>query len=159
MAPEQFSSIPLHPTPAATFDVFALGVIAFEVFTDGKHPIGITTADVWPWRQGIPQRWNRESTWREWANDSDKWRHIESTPLPSGTEDLILTSLSPDVAARPSLEDFEDRLWSALRRLDSDSHDGFQMQVSHLEGLSSGNVKWPHMEERLMQLRQLYGAG
>jgi hypothetical protein len=28
----------------------ALGVIAFEVFTDGRHPIGVTTADVWPWR-------------------------------------------------------------------------------------------------------------
>ena len=58
MAPEQFSSTPIEPAMPIAFDVFALGVITFEVFTDGTHPVGVTTADVWPWRQGIPQKWN-----------------------------------------------------------------------------------------------------
>jgi hypothetical protein len=62
MAAEQFSSNPIEPTGPASLDIFALGVIAFEVFTDGKHPIGVTTTDVWPWRRGIPQKWNRESS-------------------------------------------------------------------------------------------------
>jgi hypothetical protein len=68
MASEQFLSDPVDPNAPTGFDIFALGVIAFECFTDGLHPIGVTTADVWPWRHGIPQKWNRKSTWREWAS-------------------------------------------------------------------------------------------
>lgn len=158
MAPEQFSSMPINPTMPTAFDVFALGVIAFEVFTDGKHPIGVATADVWPWRQGIPQKWNRESTWREWAAVSDKSRRVEGSPLPTGTEDLVLASLSADPGVRPSLEDFENRLWDVLCRLDSETHAGLRMQIDYIEGLSSSDNQWPHMDERLMQLREFYSA-
>jgi serine/threonine protein kinase len=90
MAPEQFSSSPIEPTAPASFDIFALGVIAFEVFTDGRHPIGVTTADVWPRRQGIPRKWDRESTWREWAGAFDKSRQVMGSLLPAGTEDLYI---------------------------------------------------------------------
>jgi eukaryotic-like serine/threonine-protein kinase len=158
MAPEQFSSNPIEPTAPAAFDIFALGVMAFEVFTDGRHPIGVTTVDVWPWRQGIPQKWNRESTWREWAAAPDKSRELQVGLLPIGTKDLVLASLSADSGARPSLEDFEKQLWSVLRRLDGDTHAGLRMQIDHLEGLSSGDTAWPHMEERLSQLRQFYST-
>jgi serine/threonine protein kinase len=63
MAPEQFSADPVDPSAPALFDIFALGVIAFECFTDGYHPIGITTADVWPRRRpGTPAKWDQAST-------------------------------------------------------------------------------------------------
>ena len=148
MAPEQFSSTPIDPVMPTAFDVFALGVITFEVFTDGKHPVGMPTADVWPWRQGIPQKWNRESTWREWATASDKSRQLENDRLRAGMRDLVLASLSADPGARPSLEDFEGRLWDALRLLDSETHAGLRMQIDYIEGLSSIDAEWPHMEER-----------
>lgn len=158
MAPEQFSATPIDPSESASFDVFALGVIAFECFTDGQHPIGVTTADVWPWRQGIPQRWNRASTWREWATAPDKSRHVRGSPLPTGTEDLVIESLSADAGARPSLEDFEYQLWDVLRRLDSETHAGLRMQIDYIEGLSSADNDWPHMDERLSQLREFYST-
>lgn len=158
MAPEQFSSTPINPAMSSAFDVFALGVITFEVFTDGKHPVGMPTAEVWPWRQGISQKWNRESTWREWATASDKSRQLENDRLPAGMRDLVLASLSADPDARPSLEDFEERLWGALKLFDSETHGNLRLEIDYIEGLSSSDPEWPHMDERLMELREFYSA-
>jgi serine/threonine protein kinase len=156
MAPEQFLSTPIDQAMPITFDVFALGVIAFEVFTDGKHPIGVKTTDVWPWYQGVAQKWNRESTWREWAAAPDKSRQVVDSQLPAEMEDLVLASLSPNPGARPAFADFENRLWDTLRGLDSDAYSGLRMQIDYFEGLSSSEDQWPHMDERLMQLRKFY---
>jgi eukaryotic-like serine/threonine-protein kinase len=156
MAPEQFSASPIGLLAPPSFDVFALGVIAFECFTDGRHPIGVSTADVGPWRHGIPQKWNRESTWREWANKPDK--SVAGNALPPGMDELIVAALASDALHRPSLEKFESELWNALSRLDAGMHDGLQMQVQYVEGLSSGDSEWPHMDERLTELRQFYCA-
>lgn len=158
MAPEQFSSSPIDPTVPAHFDIFALGVIAFECFTDGQHPIGVATTDVWPWHRGISQKWNRETTWREWAQKPNKSLRAVPIALPFGISELILAALSLDCAARPSLDEFQARLWEALGRLDADTHDGLRMQVDCMTGLSSKDTEWPHMDERLMQLRQFYSA-
>ncbi len=158
MAPEQFSSSPIDPSAPALFDNFALGVIAFECFTNGGHPIGVVTSDCWPWRPGIAQKWNRESTWREWALKTNKELPAYSVPLPFGMEELILAALLPDPAARPSLEEFENRLWEALKRFDPKTHAGLRIQIDYMEGLSSGDSEWPHMDDRLMQLREFYSS-
>ena len=154
MAPEQFLSDPVDPNVPACFDIFALGVIAFECFADGLHPIGVTTADFWPWRHGIPQKWNRESTWREWASKPNKSLPVAANALLQGMAELVLSALASDPSKRPSSEEFENCLWDALGRLDGDAHAGLRMQVDYLESISTGDSEWPHMDERLMQLRQ-----
>jgi serine/threonine protein kinase len=156
MAPEQFSSVPIDPTTPALFDVFALGVIAFECLGNGLHPIGVVTADVWPRRHGMGQKWNRESTWRDWAQTERKKLPPTSEPVPKGMEDLIAAALSVEPKKRPSLEEFECRLWEALMQYDPETHQGLKMQVEWIEGLSSGDTEWPHMDDRLMELRTFY---
>jgi serine/threonine protein kinase len=158
MAPEQFSKSPIDPKGPAMFDVFALGVMAYECFSDGYHPIGERTAEVWPWCQGISQKWNRESTWREWSVNLCKTFPNELEQLPKGVSTLILAALSVDPTARPTLDEFERQLWSYLESADYDTFEGLQMQVDHVEGLSSDDPKWPHMDERLKQLRQFYST-
>jgi eukaryotic-like serine/threonine-protein kinase len=157
MAPEQFSAGPMNPTAEAKFDIFALGVMTFECFTDGCHPIGVKTADVWPRHQGIPQKWGRESTWREWAGEQDKVLPDVSTPLPAGMFDLVSSALQADPAKRPTLVEFEKKLWDALTSFDADTAFGLRQQIDDLEGQCSSEDKWPHMHKRLMQLRQFYG--
>lgn len=158
MAPEQFSSSLIHLSPTL-FDNFALGVIAFECFTNGRHPIGDVTADVWPRREGIANKWGHETIWRKWALKPDKLPS-DSVSLPFGMKELISAALSPDPAARPSLEEFEDRLWESLGRFDPKTHAGLRMQIDHMEGHLSGESEWewPHMEDRLMQLREFYSS-
>jgi serine/threonine protein kinase len=133
MAPEQYSLDPIDSVPSASFDVFALGVIAFECFTDGLHPIGVVTTDVWPdRRQGMPAKWDQKRTWRRWAERADKSLPPTGNLLPPPIDELILASLSADPAERPSLLDFEKGLWEALHRLDSDTHSGLRMQIEHI---------------------------
>jgi hypothetical protein len=59
---------------------------------------------------------------------------------------------------RPSLEEFECGLWEGLKRHDPDTHEGLKMQIDWVEGLSSTDTEWPHMDERLMQLRRFYSS-
>jgi serine/threonine protein kinase len=158
MAPEQFSTAPVDPETPTMFDVFALGVIAYECFAEGQHPIGETTANVWPWHHGIGQKWNRESTWRKWSSDPCKTFPIGPGQMPDGVLDLIFEALSVDPKARPSLDEFELQLWKSLERADYATFDGLQMQMDHIEGLSSADPEWPHMDERLMQLRHFYST-
>jgi hypothetical protein len=63
-----------------------------------------------------------------------------------------------DPKARPSLDEFERHLWKSLERADYATFDGLQMQMDHIEGLSSADPEWPHMDERLMQLRHFYST-
>jgi len=158
MAPEQFSSEPLDLAVLPKFDAFALGVIAYEIFTDGRHPIGVTTAEVWPWRPGTGQKWNRESTWRDWAQASRKSLPANVNVLPTGMRALILDALSSDPNARPTLKDFEEQLWEALTRFDHSTSTGLRKQVDWFEGQSSSEADWPHMDQRLMQLRTFYSG-
>ena len=156
MAPEQFSMEPFDPTVAPAFDVFALGVIAHECFTDGMHPIGTGTSSVWPHRAGIAQKWNRAAIWREWALKPAKQLFLRTEDVGQETHDLLRVALSAEPAKRPSLQEFETVLWSGLKQADPVSHDGLKMQVNDLEASITEDNAWPHMDAELMKLRRFY---
>jgi serine/threonine protein kinase len=158
MAPEQFEPEAADPAVSPAFDVFALAVIACECLLDGRHPSGIITQDCWPWKKGMPQKWNRESTWRTWSESKDKTLPESTDRIPPGIPDLLLDSLTVDPKKRPSLQAFEDSFWQALKTTDQKTEDGLRMQVAHIEGLTSSNVDWPHMDDRMMQLRNFYSS-
>lgn len=158
MAPEQFLRDALDSRKENSIDVFALGVIAHEVFTDGRHPIGVVTADVFPWHKGVGQKWNREPIWRDWASTPNKSPQIVVGLLPEELREVILHSLSVDPLERPSLAEFEEQLWTALRRIDDLTYRDLEMQIAHLESLIPPSDEWPHMDEQLMLLRKFYSA-
>jgi serine/threonine protein kinase len=155
MAPEQFYADVANPASTPAFDVFALAVIACECFLDGRHPSGVITRDCWPWQRGMAQKWNRESTWRKWAELRNKTLPAPVGNFPPGVYPLLLSGLA-DAQSRPSLQSFEDTLWRALVAIDPRTYDGLQMQIEHVEGLSTGDSEWPHMDERLAQLSAVY---
>jgi eukaryotic-like serine/threonine-protein kinase len=156
MAPEQFSPDPPESGGLDLVDLFAVGVIAHECFADGQHPMGVGTIDVWPWQQGIEPKWNRKSIWRKWAERGDKCLPVTSKVLPNGVGELILSSLAPDPSKRPSFEAFENGLRDALKRFDSKTYAGLRMQVDHAESSQSTGAEWPHMDQRLADLRKFY---
>jgi serine/threonine protein kinase len=163
MAPEQFEHDAADPSISPAFDVFALAVIACECLLDGRHPSGVITRDCWPWKKGMPQKWNQESIWRKWSESTDK-ALPESDRFPRGIPDLLLDSLAADPKKRPSLRAFEDSLWEVLRTTDQRTEDGARMQVEYIEGLSpslkkpSQDLDWPHMDDRITQLRKFYSS-
>lgn len=157
MAPEQFDVDVVDPASAPAFDVFALAVIACECFLDGRHPSGVVTRDHWPWQRGMPQKWNRESAWREWARLRDKALPEAADRFPPGIYELLLSGLAVNAQSRPSLKFFEDVFWGALAAADPKTADGLRMQIAHIEGHSK-SAEWPHMDERLAELREFYSS-
>jgi hypothetical protein len=65
--------------------------------------------------------------------------------MPDGVLDLIFDALSVDPKARPSLDEFERQLWNELERADYATFE----QMDHIEGLSSADPEWHHVDQRL----------
>jgi serine/threonine protein kinase len=157
MAPEQHRKSPLED--GSKIDVFALAVIAFECLSEGIHPNGERTSDVWPTRlPEKPKKWDHEEVWKKWASRDKTIRFegaAESTP--AGLQDLIRRSLSIELQRRPSMNDFEDLLWNALQTIDADSAAGLRMQLDYLDGFASSSESgWSYMEDRLCEFRKFY---
>lgn len=153
MAPEQFETIPFDPGALPMFDVFALGVIAFECFTDGEHPIGVRTSEVWPARV---RKWNRKEAWRDWASIPSKTLPKNATAWPAKLDELVLSAIDADPSKRPPILDFEDGLWGILKQVDYETYSGAQKQIAHLEQFMHTEEPWPYMDDLIMQLRQTY---
>ncbi len=112
-APEQYSGIaPIFD--AEKIDVFALGVIMFELFEEGMHPIGQITEDVWPENLEKPastqNKWKREDRWKKWAQQNDKTLPAARTALGNDFSDFIVKMISGDPVTRPSLDSVELKL-------------------------------------------------
>ncbi len=157
MAPEQHTKGLLED--GSKIDVFALAVIAFECLSDGLHPIGERTSDVWPIRlPDKPRKWGHEEVWKKWAR-REKTISFDGRAqrAPVALQDIIRNSLSPAPERRPSVSDIEDVLWEALRTVDADSAAALQIQLEYVEELASApGSGWPYMEGRLRDLRESY---
>lgn len=128
MAPEQFTSDLI--VDGSKIDVFALGVIAFEAFTGGLHPIGECTSAVWPTRAaGKTAKWDQARTWRRWAEGEKDLSPLSGLGIPGQFVELLRDCLAADPAARPDMETVENRLWLSLIELDKGFAVGVRMQV------------------------------
>jgi serine/threonine protein kinase len=154
MAPEQYYDELVVPAGFA-LDVFAIGVIAHECLCDGAHPIGVVTSDVWPWKVGIPRKWDRAKQWRRWAGTVEKDLSVLRGHCPELLFPPLSSALSADPEKRPRLEDIEEKLWEALNDLDSEAGPAIRNQVEHVEADYADDA-WPYFEERLSDLRRFY---
>jgi hypothetical protein len=155
MAPEQYLEVPFDTSNPIAIDVFALGVLAFEIFADGLHPIGVVTADVWPWQKGMVNKWKEERPWRRWAEAAGSCLPDEDSCLPIGVGELVRLALASDPARRPSLEAFENCLWESLLRVDAVFHENLRDLIAWREANMS-DEPWPHMDDRMTLLRRFY---
>lgn len=160
MSPEQYGTSLL--VDGSKIDVFALGVIAFECFTDGLHPIGEHTFEVWP-RQapGKSPRWKHEDVWKNWARRSVK----DLTPLamisdlPQRLRRLVEACLAPDPTARPSMEETENELWLSLTEISLDWSIGVRTQIeTNFDRYAppAEELEWPYMDQCIDELRRFY---
>jgi serine/threonine protein kinase len=142
MAPEQYSSEFIH---GAKIDVFALCVLAHECLTDGVHPIGERTRDVWPAPiEGMAKQWKKQARWKKWACSTKTLDALDGAD--PELRELILAGLSPDSSLRPSVARMEEEFGASLERLYPDRADRVRHQVGSLESdLGTPDEPWPHM--------------
>jgi serine/threonine protein kinase len=158
MAPEQYKESLL--VDGSKIDVFALGVIAFECFTDGLHPVGARTSEVWPRRaQGKPSKWNREDVWKTWAHrPKDLTSLVNNGDLPSSFKKLVVRCLAVDPAGRPDMDDVENELWLSLKEINPDCAAGVRMQIEDLDRDAPPATprERSYMDECIEELRIFY---
>jgi len=100
LAPERFNNEVVREAS----DVFALGVIACELFS-GVHPGGDYT-------ETLARKWNAKR-WEKWATSGD--RSVQITP--PKLRDIILRCLTPDPRERPTLTDLKTAACDLLKEI------------------------------------------
>ncbi|MFH6989413.1 protein kinase [Flavobacterium collinsii] len=111
LAPEQWKRQEL----SSATDVFALGVIFYEMMTGGLHPVGIQLDQFWPEPQnGNPKKWIRSDSWLRWINGG-----CAITPAVNPIEPEIIAfitqMLSIDPAQRPKIQEVQQFLLECIK--------------------------------------------
>src|SRR4051794_1718317 len=73
MAPEQYRSQAISVSVKDDYskvDVFAVGVMLFEMLTGGLHPVGERTSLIWPVpAEGTRSAYRHDGPWKKWIKN------------------------------------------------------------------------------------------
>jgi len=158
MAPEQYKSLDDGQLPDfSRTDVFAVGVMLFEMLTGGIHPIGERTTLIWPHPvEGKSRKWLREDPWKQWLRSGAF--AVSDRPLDQETLRIVEECLKIDSAARPSIAELEERLLERLKHLHGLAFETLSVTLAHFDQLAieSQEGGWPYYEERLQRLNDAF---
>lgn len=159
MAPEQYQS--LHKGPLPDFsrtDVFAIGVMLFEMLTGGIHPIGERTTLIWPLpAEGKSRKWLREDPWKQWLKRGAR-SVMDNGGLDQEILRIIEDCLKIDPAARPSNSDLEARLLQRLNDTHSPAFETLSLTLAQFDQIATESQEsgWPYYEDRLQKLNDAF---
>lgn len=148
MAPEQW----LEGIATAESDIFALGVIIFEVMTAGSHPYGGVTREWWPApAHGRSKKWLRSDTWEKWAKTGNPV--APANFLVDGIEDIARRCMAPCPSDRPKLGQIQADLFAVLATIDRSAAEQASYQAFHADN-DPNDQGWPYRDAKLDQLRR-----
>lgn len=147
MAPEQWAESEL----SSKTDVFALGVILYELMSGGFHPVGIKLGDYWPRPvEGNSKKWTKPDAWRRWAETARVNFEISPSIEPS-VKSLVHEMLSIDPVYRPSIEVVKIKLLDIIRNKSQKDFAQLDLFLNYYENKASVeplNYRWPYLAER-----------
>ncbi|MFB2890149.1 protein kinase domain-containing protein [Aeromonas veronii] len=118
IAPEQWNKEELSPKT----DMFSLGIIIYELLSNGFHPVGIKLADYWPEPlEGNTRKWLRSNEWKAWVRSGC---HIksESENVSEECEIFIQRMLSIVPSERPDVHEVKTFLLEQIKKRCVDSY-------------------------------------
>jgi serine/threonine protein kinase len=159
MAPEQYEK--LFDTSLPDFsrtDVFAIGVMLFEMLTGGIHPIGEQTSLIWPSvAEGKSRMWLREDKWKRWAKKGLPALPVDCRISPE-MRLIIEGCLKTDFSERLSKEGLEVHLLERLRLIDRNAFDTLLVTQAYFDQVSNESEKsgWPYYDDLIEKLNAAF---
>ncbi|HCR3204786.1 TPA: protein kinase [Morganella morganii subsp. morganii] len=157
MAPEQWERRPL----SSKTDVFALGVILFEMMSGGFHPTGIKLSDFWPKPiEGNTKKWTRAEQWRKWASNGEAISADVKVFVDGEILELVNKMLSSNPDDRPDINLMIDNLLQLLRSRDMSSFVQVSLLISHYDSQVSQvslEESWPDLSQRWEMFKAEFG--
>lgn len=155
MAPEQWNKSQLSEKT----DVFALGIILHELLTEGFHPVGVRTDEVWPSANpGSPTKWTRAESWRKWIARNCP---IEaSVKLSADVTRLVERTLSIDPDGRPSMTELRDLILDLIKARCEKAHFQLEAAIRHFDSNASrGSLEeeWPYLANAWRRFEKRFG--
>lgn len=161
MAPEQYvKSLEEGFPDFSKVDVFALGVILFEMLTGGIHPLGEETILIWPEpSEGKSPQWRRETPWKKWLRGGAKIKH-ESENVSQEAYEIIRSCLEVDSSQRFTKEQLEARLLERLKSIDKAAYDTMIALLDYFDGIAveSESGGWPYYANRVEMLNKAFSG-
>lgn len=146
MSPEQWNKCELSQAS----DIFALGVIYFELITNGFHPVGIKLNDFYPTSQGEnSKKWTRADAWQKWVKYGCQITLPTGTSVGNETLEFIKKMLSLQPSDRPNLSEVIDFLLKQIKDTSEESHFQLDFLINYFDQQSSTytslETDWPYL--------------
>jgi eukaryotic-like serine/threonine-protein kinase len=144
MAPEQWNQQTLSPAT----DIFALGVIFYQLLSGGLHPVGIKLHEYWPNPlPNISKKWTRPEEWKKWSCNGAKINDPD-LKVSNNSLALIREMLSHNPNNRPNIGTFKTFLLTQIKLIDEHSFLNVNLLREHFNKFSSNESlekSWPSL--------------
>ncbi|NWK43324.1 protein kinase domain-containing protein [Ralstonia pickettii] len=163
MSPEQHEIQHSPDQPLRDFsrsDVFSFGVLLHEMLTDGLHPVGEVTRDIWPNPIVGKNKWRHPEPWRKWVEAGAPIRRKLDT-VPPEIYEILEDCLCVDSRTRSAMSSIEELLWNYLLLAAPDVARALQVMIEQWEEAcltSDPSVHWNHGERMLAMVRNYYAT-
>lgn len=158
MAPEQWSESAL----SSKTDVFALGVIFFQLMTEGYHPIGIKLREYWPKPIiGHSKKWTKKELWEKWSKKDEKISKEISSNINSDVLVLIQEMLSTSPVDRPSMKEVLKKILILIGENSLESYNQIHMLINYFNAkVSSDSLEeqWPYLAHSWKRFESKFGG-
>lgn len=157
MAPEQWNRNKLSQAT----DVFALGVIFYELITGGYHPVGIKLSDYWPTpKEGNTKKWTRQEDWLRWIKNDCKITQPNGVYVDQEILNFIEKMLSVEPLLRPSINEVIEFILKQIKNISLESYHqlDFIITQSEKESFERDNSKtsWPYLYMKWEELKSRF---
>lgn len=151
MAPEQWNKKAL----SSATDIFALGIIFYELLTGGFHPVGIKLNEYWPQpKASNSKKWVSEKHWKKWIESGCQIKDLNLIQS-SNYQNFIHKMLNINPIDRPTIDEVIEFLMGELKTISNDSYEQVKFLTNFFQNnQASANLKnWEYPTQKLALLK------